>query len=341
MPQCSGDATFVSLLQMSGAPASGMIKLPAAEFTMGSDDFYPEEKSARRVQVSEFCIDMHPVTNRQFSEFVSATGYVTLAERMIDASQYPGVPEEALKPGSLVLSVRRDVAQLRSASDWWDYVPGTCWHRPLGPGSSVEGLDDHPVVHVSYEDAMAFARWCGKDLPTEAEWEYAARGGLDAQPYAWGMDFKPGGRVMANTWPGDDFPLPDKASRAIGHSTSVCSYPANGYGLYDMIGNVWEWTRDWYQGALPTGTKSCCVAANPTGGRADESYDPAQPHIKIPRKVLKGGSFLCAPNYCRRYRPAARQAQMIDSTAVHIGFRCVVRSTNPDNWQLQKRSHAR
>lgn len=317
----------------ANAAFSGMVRLPGGDFTMGSDDFYPEEKPCRRVRVSAFCIDMHPVTNKQFSEFVAATGYTTLAERPIDPTLYPGVPREALQPGSLVVSIRPGVRQWGGAADWWDFVPGTSWRCPYGPGSSIEGLDDHPVVHVSYEDALAFAFWCGKDLPTEAEWEYAARGGLDGASYAWGSEFKPAGRTMANTWPGENFPLPDKASGRVGNSTPVCSFPPNGYGLHDMIGNVWEWTRDWYRSAHDAVGKpgGCCIPTNPIGANADQSFDPAQPHIKIPRKVLKGGSFLCAPNYCRRYRPAARQPQMIDSTAVHIGFRCVVRFTKIEN----------
>jgi formylglycine-generating enzyme required for sulfatase activity len=180
-------------------------------------------------------------------------------------------------------------------------------------------------VHVAYEDAQGYARWAGKELPTEAEWEFSARGGLENAPYCWGDEFLPGGRRMANTWEGD-FPLPALGARDVGRTSPVASYPPNGYGLYDMAGNVWEWTCDWYQARHAADpAKPCCVPVDPRGGIITQSYDSAQGPIRIPRKVLKGGSFLCAPNYCRRYRPAARQPQMIDSTASHIGFRCVVR----------------
>lgn len=318
----------------STAPSAGMLRIRGGAFLMGSDDFYPEEKPARRVAVSDFLMDMHPVTNRQFAEFVDATGYVTLAERPLDPKLYPGIPEADLVPGSLILNIRDGVRQWSGPADWWAYVPGANWRCPHGPRSSLAGLEDHPVVHVSYEDAEAYALWAGKALPTEAEWEFAARGGLEGAAYVWGADFKPGDRRMANTWPGENFPLADSATGTIGSTTPVCSYPANGYGLYDMAGNVWEWTRDWYRSEAPaTAVKSCCVPLDPAGCRRDESYDPSQPQIAIPRKVLKGGSFLCAPNYCRRYRPAARQPQMIDSTALHIGFRCVVRAVPPTTLQ--------
>jgi formylglycine-generating enzyme len=302
-----------------------MVHIETGTFCMGSDDFYPEERPAHRVRVSSFLIDQHPVTNSQFEAFVAATGYITVAERALDPMDYPGVPAEALVPGSLLFSPRTDVTRWHGAVDWWDYVPGASWRQPQGPGSSAAELENHPVVHVAYEDAQGYARWSGKELPTEAEWEFAARGGLENAPYCWGDEFMPRGRRMANTWEGD-FPLSTPGAHNPGQTSPVDSYPPNGYGLYDMAGNVWEWTCDWYQAhhaADPA--KLCCVPVNPRGGAITQSYDSAQGPIRIPRKVLKGGSFLCAPNYCRRYRPAARQPQMIDSAAAHIGFRCVVR----------------
>jgi len=323
-PGCE-PCTPAATAQTDVSAHAGMVRIDGGTFLMGSDDFYPEEKPARRVSVSGFRIDRHAVTNRQFAQFVAATGYVTVAERPLDPSRYPGVPGEALLPGSLVFSPRRPAGGWSGPADWWDYVAGASWRHPFGPDSSTVGLEDHPVVHVACEDAESYARWAGKDLPTEAEWEYAARGGLDGMPYVWGREFMPGGRRMANTWAGD-FPFPAPNTVGAGRSTPVGSFPPNGYGLYDMVGNVWQWTRDWYRSTHPAAaSKACCIPSDPKGGAQAESYDPAQPDIRIPRKVLKGGSFLCAPNYCRRYRPAARQPQMIDSAAQHIGFRCVVR----------------
>jgi formylglycine-generating enzyme len=197
--------------------------------------------------------------------------------------------------------------------------------RPYGPRSSISGLDDHPVVHVAYCDAEAYAKWAGKELPTEAEWEFAARGGLDGAEFAWGDQFMPGGKPMANTWHGA-FPLQNLAIDGYQRTSPVMAFPPNGYGLYDMIGNVWEWTTDWWSARhQPDAAKACCVPENPRGGREEASYDPCHTNVKISRKVVKGGSHLCAPNYCRRYRPAARHAQQIDSSMSHIGFRCVIR----------------
>jgi formylglycine-generating enzyme required for sulfatase activity len=214
---------------------------------------------------------------------------------------------------------------LRDIRNWWTYIPGACWHRPEGPGSTLAGRQDHPVVHVAYADAKAYAKWAGKDLPTEAEWEFAARGGLDGAAYCWGDELAPRGHLMANTWQGA-FPYENLALDGFEGTSPVGAFPANGYGLHDMAGNVWEWTGDWYASRHPAdAAKPCCVPVNPRGPARDGSFDPRQPEIHIPRKVVKGGSFLCAPSYCRRYRPAARQPQMIDSAMSHMGFRCVIR----------------
>jgi formylglycine-generating enzyme required for sulfatase activity len=210
----------------------------------------------------------------------------------------------------------------RHITNWWQYMKGADWRHPYGPDSSLAGLEQHPVVHVTFADAEAFAAWEGKTLPTEAEWEFAARGGLDGAAYAWGDDFLPGDRHMANTWQGE-FPWQQHARDGYERTSPVGAFPPNGYGLYDLIGNVWEWTTDWYQARHPhDAAKACCVPANPRGPLADASYDPDQPG-RIPRKVLKGGSHLCAPNYCRRYRPAARFPEPIDTSTSHVGFRCI------------------
>ena len=299
-----------------------MLLLPGGEFSMGSDDHYPEERPMHRVKVTSFHIDRFLVTNKEFEKFVRETGYLTFAERPLNVADYPGVSVDALQPGSLVFSPKRDVTEWRGVVDWWNYVPAANWRSPFGPGSSIQGLEDHPVVHVAFEDAGAYAAWAGKQLPTEAQWEYAARGGLDRATYSWGEHLMPGGKLMANIWL-DEFPLRKLASCARGTTSAVGQYPPNGYGLYDMIGNVWEWTLDWFNSGHSVKASSCCIPLDPRGGVEMKSLDPAQPEISLPRKVVKGGSFLCAPNYCRRYRPAARQPQMIDTSTSHIGFRCV------------------
>jgi formylglycine-generating enzyme required for sulfatase activity len=230
-----------------------------------------------------------------------------------------------LKAGSLVFKPPKGPVDLRDWSRWWRFRFGASWRHPNGPGSSIAGLDDHPVVHVAYADAEAYARWADQDLPTEAEWEFAARGGLDGAEDAWGHEFTPGGRHLANTWQGI-FPAQNLAGDGYERTSPVTAFPPNGYGLHDMIGNVWEWTSDFFAPKHPADApKACCIPENPRGGGEDRSYDPTQPEVRIPRKVLKGGSHLCAPNYCRRYRPAARHAQPVDTSTSHIGFRCVVR----------------
>jgi formylglycine-generating enzyme required for sulfatase activity len=295
-----------------------MILVPGGRFRMGSDDFYPEERPRRDAQVKSFWIDAYPVTNAQFRRFVEETGYVTFTERPMDPRAYPGAPADLLQPGSFVFHPPAgETAAVDHSTNpaWWSFVFGACWQRPLGPHSDLDGLADHPVVHVVAEDAEAYARWAGKSLPTEAEWEYAARGGqADDAPYAWGREFEPGGQRMAKVWQGV-FPGRNTAPKGLERTAPVGSYPPNGFGLYDMIGNVWEWTADRF--AIPgvASQDSCC-------GKG-ETKAPAEAE----RHVLKGGSHLCAPNYCRRYRPAARWPQPVDTATSHIGFRCISRET--------------
>jgi len=307
-------------------PTREMVWIEGGEFRMGSDAHYPEEAPAHRARVDGFFIDPCPVTNREFREFVRATGHVTFAEIAPDPKDYPGALPNMLKAGSLVFSPpKHPINDMRDWSQWWAFKFGANWRRPYGPRSSLSGLNDHPVVHVAYSDALAYANWAGKDLPSEAEWEFAARGGLEGPEFAWGNEFTLGGKQMANTWQGA-FPHENLKLDGYERTSPVTAFPPNGYGVYDMVGNVWEWTSDWYspkhEGEVH---KACCIPINPRGGREDASYDPCQPEIKIPRKVLKGGSHLCAPNYCRRYRPAARHPEPVDTSTSHVGFRCVVR----------------
>lgn len=303
----------------------GMVRLAGGTFRMGSDRHYPEEAPMHRVTVSTFWIDRTPVTNREFRRFVEATGYVTVAEVAPDARDYPGALPRMLRPGSLVFVPPERAVDLNDWSQWWQFIFGANWRRPYGRGRSNFGLDDHPVVQVAYRDVEAYAAWAGKELPSEAEWEYAARGGLDGAEFAWGAEFTPGGAHMANTWQGA-FPNENLAADGYTRTSPVEAFPPNGYGLFDMIGNVWEWTADWYSARhAADAPKACCIPDNPRGGGAAGSFDGCAASPPIPRKVVKGGSHLCAPNYCRRYRPAARHAQPIDSGMSHVGFRCVIR----------------
>ncbi|MGY8633756.1 formylglycine-generating enzyme family protein [Bradyrhizobium sp. 14AA] len=308
------------------AKTGEMVFIPGGTFRMGSDHHYPEEAPSHRVSVDGFWIDRTPVTNRQFKQFVEATGHVTEAQIVPGPNDYPGALKEMLYAGSLVFSPLPRITDLIDGSQWWSFMRGANWRHPYGPGSDIEGLDDHPIVHVSFSDATAYARWAGKDLPTEAEWEFAARGGLDGEEFAWGDALMPGGKHMANLWQGK-FPVQNLGEDGFERTSPVMAFPPNGYGLYDMIGNVWEWTSDWWSARhAAEAAKPCCIPQNPRGGREDASYDPRLPNTGIPRKVLKGGSHLCAPNHCRRYRPAARHAEPIDTSTSHIGFRCVARS---------------
>ncbi len=308
------------------APApQDLVWIPGGTFRMGSDHHYVEEAPAHHVTVDGFWIDRTPVTNRQFRDFVRDTGYVTTAEIVPDAKDYPGALPHMLYAGSLVFSAPDRAVDLADWSQWWRFMKGADWRHPYGPRSNVNPLDSHPVVHVSFADACAYAAWAGKQLPTEAEWELAARGGLDGAEFAWGDSFMPHGRQMANTWQGE-FPRQNVCEDGFARTSPVTAFPPNLYGVWDMIGNVWEWTTDWYAPRhAADAPKACCTPENPRGGSEAGSYDPCQPEVRIPRRVLKGGSHLCAPNYCRRYRPAARHAQPVDTSASHIGFRCVVR----------------
>lgn len=305
-----------------------MVRIPGGTFLMGSDNFYPEESPVHRVAVDGFWMDEQQVTNAGFRRFAQETGYVTLAERPPNPGDYPGIDPTLLVPGSLVFQRPARRVSLNDYRLWWAYLPGACWKHPEGPTSTLNGRERHPVVHIAYADAEAYAAWAGKQLPTEAEWEFAARGGLDGAAYVWGDEFAPKGRMMANTWQGE-FPWQNLATDGYEGTSPVRTFPPNGYGLYDMAGNVWEWTSDFFTPRHPNEViKSCCIPRNPRVEAAEQSLVGNLPGIDIPRKVLKGGSHLCAPNYCLRYRPAARQGEMVDSAASHIGFRCIVREQN-------------
>jgi formylglycine-generating enzyme required for sulfatase activity len=297
-----------------------MLWIAGGTFLMGSNDFYPEEGPVHRATVDGFWMDEHPVTNAEFRRFVKATGYVTVAERPPDALDYPDADSTLLVPGSLVFRQPRHRVGLHDYRAWWAYVPGACWRHPEGLGSTLDGRDRHPVVHVAYEDAEAYARWAGKALPTEAEWEFAAPGGLEGAVFVWGNEeFTPRGRPQANTWQGE-FPWQNLKTDGYERTSPIGAFPANGYGLHDMAGNVWEWTSDVFRSRHPDDVASaCCIPRNPRVEAAEESTVPEQSGARFPRKVIKGGSHLCAPNYCFRYRPAARQGETIETSTSHIG----------------------
>ncbi len=302
-----------------------MIWVPGGRFRMGSDVHYPDERPAHTVELDGFWMDRTPVTNRRFRQFVEATGHVTLAESALDPAHYPGASKADLAPGSLVFTPPGyRVTSHANPLVWWRLVYGADWRHPLGRGSTIKGIEDHPVVHVGYADAEAYAAWAGKALPSEAEWEFAARGGLEDREFAWGDELTPGGRHMANTWQGE-FPNRNLLEDGHARTSPVEAFPPNGYGLRDMIGNCWEWTADWYVDRHAETASPCCVPRNPRGpAEREASVEPNAPTIR--RKVLKGGSHLCAPNYCRRYRPAARHAEAIDTSTGHVSFRCVKRA---------------
>ena len=302
-----------------------MIRIDGGEFAMGSEQFYPDEAPVRRVSVACFWIDPYPVTNTQFAAFVDSTGYVTEAERVPDPALYPGAPPENLVPGALVFVMPPGRVHLGDFTQWWAWTPGADWRHPTGPESTNSDLAEHPVVQVSHGDAVAYCVWAGRELPTEAEWEFAARGGLDGATFTWGDEDPQETQPLANTWQGR-FPHENTELDGWTRTSPVGSFPPNGYGLYDMAGNVWEWTDDWYTSERASDTShACCGPSETRDGTREESLDPGQPDIVIPRKVVKGGSHLCTPQYCYRYRPAARQPQMIDTATSHIGFRTIAR----------------
>jgi formylglycine-generating enzyme required for sulfatase activity len=308
--------------------ATDMVELPAGRFVMGSTGFYAEETPVREVAVDAFAIDRTPVTVAQFARFAGETGYLTVAERAPDPAEYVDADPSLLVAGSAVFQPTAGPVPLYDPSRWWAYVPGACWRHPWGPESDNGGRRDHPVTHIAYADAEAYAHWVGKTLPTEAEWEYAARGGLDGAVFAWGDEERPRGQLLANFWQGA-FPWRNVGAKGWRGTTPVGLFPPNGFGLSDVTGNVWEWTSDYYSphGAGSGRPRSACCAplVNPRVETPIRSYDVGRPGATIPRRVIKGGSHLCAPSYCLRYRPAARQPEAIDTSTSHIGFRCVLR----------------
>jgi formylglycine-generating enzyme len=323
------DQMFIRAEDRPGGPdPRAMRQIPSGSFLMGSDRHYPEERPAHRSTVGGFAMDETTVTNAEYAAFVDDTGYVSVAERPIDPALYPGADPRLLVPGALVFHMTDGPVDLADYRNWWAWTPGAFWRHPEGPGSGIAGREDHPVVQVAFEDAAAYAAWAGKELPSEAEWEYAARGGLEGAEFAWGDRLNPSGTHLANIWQGP-FPWRNFESDGFAGTCPVRSFPANGYGLYEVCGNVWEWTTDWFAASHATATQaSCCGASNPPSLKMEESFDPRQPQVRIPRRVVKGGSFLCARNYCRRYRPAARHAQMVETGMSHIGFRCIRREMN-------------
>jgi formylglycine-generating enzyme required for sulfatase activity len=301
--------------EQGGGDQPGMVWIEPGSFVMGSDEHHPEERSPHDVTLDGFWIDRHEVTNAQFARFVAATGYRTLAERGLDPKDNPGMPPELLVPGSMVFFVPEQLANMADVRQWWRYVAGADWRHPNGPGSSIEGKAGHPVVHVAYEDAAAYATWAGRRLPTEAEWEYAARGGLEGAAYSWGASYDPAQGWKANSWQGT-FPVADEALDGHHGTAPVGCFEPNGYGLFDMTGNVWEWTADWYAPGFAPAAQT-----DPRGPGMIQAAAAAPD--RLPRRVIKGGSWLCAPNFCARYRPAARQPMDADLGASHIGFRTV------------------
>jgi len=363
---CAAGGYFVAALthpQLAAAPANtrkivegdgvrgpaAMVWVPGGEFLMGSDHQYarPNEKPTHRVHLKGFWMDRTHVTNAQFAAFVKATGYLTTAERKPDwetlrvqlPEDTPRPADDQLVPGAMVFVGTERTVSLDDWSQWWTYAPGANWRHPQGPGSDIVGKDDHPVVQVSYEDAQNYARWAGKRLPTEAEWEFAARGGLEQATYAWGDDFRPGGRPMANTWDTGARPFPVVSPKAGGASgtSRVRTFPANGYGLFDMTGNAWQWVADWYRADYFTQLQGQGVIDDPRGPA--DSFDPEDRFAPpgAPKRVTRGGSFLCNVDYCLSYRPSARRGNDPYNPMSHIGFRLVV---SDDDWKAAGTLHA-
>jgi sulfatase modifying factor 1 len=295
----------------------GMVKVAGGSYIAGDDRFYAEEQPLVERTVGDLWADVYPVTNAQFRRFVKATGYVTVAETAPPAEDFEGARAEDLVPGSLVFTGTGGPVRLDDWTQWWSWTPGAEWRHPQGPDSTLHGRELHPVVHIAYEDAEAYADWASKALPTEVEWEYLARGGLSGATYAWGEEFMPDGKVMANTWHGR-FPWENTSPHGLHLTSPVRKFPANRYGLYDVTGNVWEWTSSTWSDDHSTQEESrvhhsCCAPQRPTTLSETD------------RRVTKGGSHLCAPSYCLRYRPAARQGHNVRSSTTHLGFRCVIR----------------
>ena len=308
-------------LEANASKTAGMTWIKGGSFTLGAGAIYPDESPQKTVDVEGFWIDTYEVSNAQFARFVKESGYITFSERQKSAQEYPEIPAPLRAPGSVVFIMPTDIENNGDLTQWWQFVPGANWRHPRGPDSSIEGKEHYPVVHITYDDALAYAKWLGRDLPTEVQWEYAARGGLQQKKYAWGNQFKPDKTWRANTWQGL-FPITNTQDDGFIGASPIGCFPSNGYGLYDMIGNVWEWTSSWY---YPSHSDALSTANLPTG------YAPGQ--AGVPVKVIKGGSFLCAENYCKRYRPAARHAQDSTLGAAHLGFRTVINAKKVTNKQ--------
>lgn len=313
-----------------GPAPTGMVWIPGGEFSMGSRDprgefcggleAMDDARPIHRVKVDGFWMDLTEVTNAEFARFVAATGYVTVAERPLDPGEFPGVSADKLVPGSLVFTPPNKAVPLNNALYWWRYVPGANWRHPEGPGSNLTGRENFPVVHVTFEDAVTYAKWADKQLPTEAQWEFAARGGRAGALYPWGDTFEPDGRSMANTFQGE-FPHRNTGADGYMGAAPVASYPPNDYGLHDMAGNVWEWCADWYHPDVYGRRSPDKLVHNPVGVTEQESYDPAEPGLA--KRVQRGGSFLCTDQYCTRYMVGSRGKGDPQTSSNHVGFRCV------------------
>jgi formylglycine-generating enzyme required for sulfatase activity len=345
MKQAAFGPTIINTAHFPSRAPKGMVWIPGGEFSMGAqnppdnDDVGMkatlDSRPVHRVYVDGFFMDKTDVTNAQFEQFVKATGYVTIAERKPRAEDFPGAPPENLVAGSVVFSPPDHPVPLNNHFQWWRYVPGANWRHPLGPESSIAGEGSYPVVHIAYEDALAYAKWVGKRLPTEAEWEFAARGGLAGKLYVWGDDFRPHGKWMANTHQGH-FPDSDKGEDGFAGIAPVAQFPPNGYGLYDMAGNVWQWTSDWYRpDYYATLAAIGGVARNPKG--PDSAYDPSEPSQA--KKVHRGGSFLCTDQYCSRYIVGTRGKGDVDTGTNHLGFRCVTTPAQLEAARAQPENH--
>ena len=310
------EPTDIRQVLPAGIAPQGMVWVPPGSFSMGSRFArFDDARPIHRVELDGFWMDETPVTNQEFARFVMATGHPTTAERKPTAKELPDVPEDKRVAGAVVFTPPSKTVSLDDVSNWWTYVPGASWRHPEGPGSDLKGREKHPVVQVSWDDVNAYAKWAGKRLPTEAEWEYAARGGLTQMPYVWGKQFRPGGKYMSNTFQGS---FPNRNTKLDGweRTSPVKSFSPNGFGLYDMAGNVWQWCSDWYRPDY----YEHCQRRNPKG--PSDSFDPSEPGI--PKRVQRGGSFLCSDQYCSRYMPGGRGKGAADTGASHVGFRCVI-----------------